>query len=155
MTQSLDLFPIGNCAASGLIDRAGRLVWACAPRVDGDPMFSSLLGADPDAEPESHGHWGVEVEDLADVSQTYLRNTPILVTQMSDRSGASLQVIDFCPRTQRFERIGSRAPGSGLGLAIADSIASGARGQLVLRSPVPGRDDGFEAAFVPPAAAHA
>ena len=50
MPQSLDLFPIGNCAASGLIDRAGRLVWACAPRVDGDPMFSSLLGPDPDAE---------------------------------------------------------------------------------------------------------
>ena len=48
MTQSLDLFPIGNCAASGLIDRAGRLVWACVPRVDGDPVFSALLNGDPD-----------------------------------------------------------------------------------------------------------
>ena len=44
--QTLDLFPIGNCAASGLIDPSGRLVWACAPRVDGDPVFSALLGGE-------------------------------------------------------------------------------------------------------------
>jgi len=105
MPQSLDLFPIGNCAASGLIDRAGRLVWACAPRVDGDPMFSSLLGPDPDAEPDAHGFWGVEVEDQAQVTQTYLRNTPILVTEIADRSGAAIQVIDFCPRYRQFGRV--------------------------------------------------
>lgn len=105
MPQSLDLFPIGNCAASGLIDRAGRLVWACAPRVDGDPMFSSLLGPDPDAEPDAQGFWGVEVEDQAQVTQTYLRNTPILVTEIADRSGAAIQVIDFCPRYRQFGRV--------------------------------------------------
>ena len=105
MPQSLDLFPIGNCAASGLIDRAGRLVWACAPRVDGDPMFSSLLGPDPDAEPDAQGFWGVEVEDQAQVTQTYLRNTPILVPEIADRSGAAIQVIDFCPRYRQFGRV--------------------------------------------------
>ena len=105
MPQSLDLFPIGNCAASGLIDRAGRLVWACAPRVDGDPMFSSLLGLDPDAEPDAQGFWGIEVEDQAQVTQTYLRNTPILVTEIADRTGAAIQVIDFCPRYRQFGRV--------------------------------------------------
>ena len=39
--QNLDLFPIGNCSVSALIDRSGRFVWACAPRVDGDPVFWS------------------------------------------------------------------------------------------------------------------
>lgn len=105
MPQTLDLFPIGNCAASGLIDRAGRLVWACAPRVDGDPVFSTLLGADPDAHPESHGYWAIELEDQASVRQSYIRNTPILVTEITDKSGAIAQVIDFCPRYRQFGRV--------------------------------------------------
>ncbi|KRB40645.1 glycoside hydrolase family 15 protein [Phenylobacterium sp. Root700] len=105
MTQSLDLFPIGNCAASGLIDRAGRLVWACAPRVDGDPVFSTLLGADPDEHADAQGYWSVELEDQASVRQSYLRNTPILVTEITDKAGAIAQVIDFCPRYRQFGRV--------------------------------------------------
>ena len=34
---SVDLWPIGNCQVSALIDRSGRFTWACVPRVDGDP----------------------------------------------------------------------------------------------------------------------
>ena len=105
MTQSLDLFPIGNCAASGLIDRAGRLVWACAPRVDGDPMFCSLLGEDPDANPNAHGLWSIEVENQAEVHQGYLRNTPILSTRITDADGAVAEIIDFSPRYRQFGRI--------------------------------------------------
>ena len=101
MTQSLDLFPIGNCAASALIDREGRYVWACAPRVDGDPVFSALLGGDA---PEQ-GFWSVEVEDLASVRQTYLRNTPVLCTELTDKSGGVAQVIDFAPRYRQFGRV--------------------------------------------------
>ena len=35
---SLDLWPIGNCQVSALIDRDGAFVWGCVPRVDGDPI---------------------------------------------------------------------------------------------------------------------
>lgn len=105
MTQSLDLFPIGNCAASGLIDRAGRLVWACAPRVDGDPVFSTLLNADPDEHADAQGYWAVELEDQASVRQSYMRNTPILTTEITDKHGAIAQVIDFCPRYRQFGRV--------------------------------------------------
>ena len=102
MSQSLDLFPIGNCQASALIDRAGRFVWACVPRVDGDPAFSALLGGE--GEPE-RGYWSVEVENLASTRQAYLRNTPILSTEYTDDAGAVVEVIDFAPRYRQFGRI--------------------------------------------------
>jgi GH15 family glucan-1,4-alpha-glucosidase len=105
MTQNLDLFPIGNCAASALIDRAGRLVWACAPRVDGDPMFATLLSDDPADNPDTHGFWSVEVENQTSVRQSYLRNTPILQTEITDADGAVVQVLDFCPRYRQFGRV--------------------------------------------------
>jgi trehalose-phosphatase len=92
----LDLFPIGNCSASALIDRAGRFVWACAPRVDADPVFSALLGGEDPA----LGHWTIDVEDLASTEQAYLRNTAVLRTTYTDANGAVLEVLDFCPRRQ-------------------------------------------------------
>ncbi len=104
MSQSLELFPIGNCAASALIDEAGSYVWACAPRVDGDPFFSALLGgAEPGAE-DTEGLWSVEVEDRAQTTQSYLRNTPILRTEVSDDNGGRLEILDFCPRYRQFGR---------------------------------------------------
>ena len=105
MSQTLELFPIGNCAASALIDDAGRFVWACAPRVDGDPFFCALLsGPQPDAEAAT-GLWSVEVEGLAQTRQAYLRNTPILKTELTDANGATVEIIDFCPRYRQFGRV--------------------------------------------------
>ena len=103
MSANLELFPIGNCAASALIDEEGRYVWACAPRVDGDPFFSALLGAPADG--DAQGLWAVDVENRAATQQIYLRNTPILRTQISDEKGASLEIIDFCPRYRQFGRV--------------------------------------------------
>jgi GH15 family glucan-1,4-alpha-glucosidase len=98
LTQAnLDLAPIGNCAASALVDRAGRIVWACAPRVDGDPLFSALLSGADLAGPELLGVWSFEVEELASVEQTYLRNTAVLSTRYTDANGAVLEVLTFCP----------------------------------------------------------
>ncbi|MEO8114716.1 MAG: glycoside hydrolase family 15 protein, partial [Phenylobacterium sp.] len=105
MTQTLDLFPIGNCTASALIDRAGRFVWACAPRVDGDPFFCALLREGDAGAEDAQGLWTVEVEDAVETRQEYLRNTPILRTVITDRDGASLEIVDFCPRYRQFGRV--------------------------------------------------
>ena len=94
---TLDLWPIGNCQVSALVDRQGRFVWGCVPRVDGDPLFSALLGGE---EPDT-GYWGIALEDSVSIEQTYIRNTPILVTTHRDAQGGAIEVIDFCPRFQR------------------------------------------------------
>jgi GH15 family glucan-1,4-alpha-glucosidase len=104
MPQTLDLFPIGNCAVSALIDRQGRFVWGCAPRVDSDPVFSALLS---DIEPETadaRGLWDIVVEGAVSIDQAYLRNTPILRTVITDADGASLEILDFAPRYSQFGR---------------------------------------------------
>lgn len=99
--SSVDLWPIGNCQVSALIDRQARLVWACVPRVDGDPLFSALVGGEA---PES-GHWTIELEDMASIEQDYVRNTPVLVTRMTDTGGSSIEIVDFCPRLARHGRV--------------------------------------------------
>lgn len=49
-----------------------------------------------------------------------------------------------------FERGGGTdTEGSGMGLAIANAIASGVGGELVLTSPLPGEQSGFQARFSP------
>ena len=103
--QTLDLWPIGNCQVSALVDRAGRFVWACAPRVDGEPVFSALLGGAPPGDPQAQGLWSIELEQPAKVEQSYLRNTPVLVSRHTDANGSQIEVIDFCPRSERLGRV--------------------------------------------------
>ena len=99
----LNLSPIGNCAASALIDRSGRYVWACAPRVDGDPMFCALLsGRDP--ADEQTGVWAIDPLDQTRAEQSYERNTPILRTTLTDSRGSAIEIIDLCPRFRRHHR---------------------------------------------------
>ena len=92
--SSLELWPIGNCQVSGLIDQTGSLVWACVPRVDGDPVFCSLLNGDN----RNAGIWRIELEGQVSASQSYIRNTPILVTRLEAEDGSAIEVLDFCPR---------------------------------------------------------
>lgn len=98
--SSLDLWPIGNCQVSALIDRNGDYVWGCVPRVDGDPIFSSLLGGDD----PSHGYWVTELVGCSSVEQAYERNTPILKTRKTDSDGNAIEIVDFCPRFRRLGR---------------------------------------------------
>ena len=97
MTPNLDLAPIGNCSVSALIDRQGRFVWACAPRIDGDPVFSALMdGASPE-----HGFWAIEMEDVKTIDQAYVRNTAVLRTVLSlpeDRAQAALADLEEAVR---------------------------------------------------------
>lgn len=101
MAHSLDLAVVGNCNWAGLVDATGRLVWACLPRFDSDPVFPALL----DERPDGDGTFTIELLDLESASQRYDGNTPILVTTLRDRAGAEVEVRDFAPRFEHFGRI--------------------------------------------------
>lgn len=106
MTRNLDLWPIGNCQVSALVDSAAGMVWGCQPQVDGDPLFCSLL--DPiqrDGHDLPPGEWRISLEDQVSAEPVYLKNTPILTTRLTDANGAQADVIDFCPRLERSERM--------------------------------------------------
>ncbi|MCD2325302.1 glycoside hydrolase family 15 protein [Sphingomonas sp. IC-56] len=104
MTTNLDLWPIGNCQVSALIDRAGQFVWGCVPRVDGDPIFSALVGGPDTAAEDAKGLWAIDLEDCVSTEQEYVRNTPILVTRHTDSAGNSIEIVDFCPYFRRSNR---------------------------------------------------
>ena len=101
--SSLDLWPVGNCQVSGLIDTAGRLVWGCVPRVDGDPTFCALLNNDPGD--HTNGAWAISLEGQVSARQSYRRNAPVLVTRLEDETGGAVDLIDFCPRFERSGRM--------------------------------------------------
>ena len=95
---SLDLAVIGNCSIASLIDRRGRHVFTCLPRLDGDPVFCNLLdGAD-------QGYFDVELTGYARSTQRYLRNTAVVETRIEAADGAAVRIVDFCPRFRQFDR---------------------------------------------------
>ncbi len=104
MTQTLDLAPVGNCSMASLIDRQGRHVWACAPRFDDDPVFSSLLSGREPSEDGATGFWSVELEGLVEARQSYLRNTAILRTELVSQMGDAIEILDFAPRYIKYGR---------------------------------------------------
>jgi len=105
MTPNLDLWLIGNCQVSALIDRRAAIVWGCVPRVDGEPIFSSLLSEPTSDHDIGKGSWIIEIDGCKSIRQVYRKNTPILVSTFEDAAGNIMEVIDFCPRRQRLGRI--------------------------------------------------
>src|SRR6476620_7716397 len=93
---SLDLALIGNCAVSALIDKRAAIVWCCAPRFDGDPIFHSLLGNG--AGTQQDGVFSVELEGFARSEQAYDPSTAVVRTRLFDAAGEGIEVVDFCPR---------------------------------------------------------
>jgi len=100
--SSLELWPVGNCQVSGLLDDSGSIVWGCVPRVDGDPTFCALLRGE---EGQELGTWRFELEDQIGIEQEYLRNTPILRTRLEDKLGGKVDIFTFCPRFERSGRM--------------------------------------------------
>jgi GH15 family glucan-1,4-alpha-glucosidase len=99
--MDLNLAVVGNSILSALIDRRGRVVWCCFPRPDGDPVFCGLLGSpEPDA-----GIFDVDVVDCVEAEQSYVANTAILTTTLTDRHGARVRITDFMPRFKQYERV--------------------------------------------------
>ncbi len=100
----LDLALIGNGRTAALLEPGSRIVWWCFPRFDSDPVLCRLLAGD-----EEKGFTDVVVEGLKDVKSEYLRNTPIVVTELTDEKGGVVRITDFAPRFHNLDRI-YRAP---------------------------------------------
>lgn len=98
---TLDLAPIGNCTVAALVDRHGRYVWACLPRVDGDPVFPALLGGGDPAADDTCGHWSIDLAGFATARQSYVRNTAVLRTVLVSDMSDEVEVVDFAPRYTR------------------------------------------------------
>ncbi|MGV3634457.1 MAG: glycoside hydrolase family 15 protein [Pseudorhodoplanes sp.] len=109
MTQAqsdygLDLAIIGNGRTAALLEPSSRITWWCFPRFDSDPVFCRLLAGD-----EEKGFTDVVLDGLADIRSEYLRNTPIVVTELTDARGGGVRITDFAPRFQNLDRT-YRAP---------------------------------------------
>jgi len=105
--SNLDLAVIGNCTYGGLINRNGRLVWACLPHFQDDPVFCSLLndqGHENDEE-RAFGFFDVVLEGQVKCEQNYIHNTAVLVTRLYDNKGGTIEITDFAPRFKRLGRM--------------------------------------------------
>nr|CAD6606608.1 sensor histidine kinase [Rhizobium sp. TCK] len=60
----------------------------------------------------------------------------------------ALAATELVTLRQRFARGDTSAAGSGLGLSIAERLLAQMQAELVLSSPIPGRDDGFQAEII-------
>ncbi len=98
--QSLDVSMIGNSSYAALINPRGRVVWACMPRFDGNPVFCDLL------EPEQEiGFYDIEIEGFLRSEQTYRANSAIVETCLFAEGGAAVVIQDFAPRFKQFGRL--------------------------------------------------
>ena len=88
MTPDLDLWPIGNCQVSALVDRAGRFVWGCVPRVDGEPVFSALVNTRDD---NQRGIWSKELSSSS--SQAVRVSRPLGERKISPASAFWIMVM--------------------------------------------------------------
>ncbi|MBL8380651.1 MAG: glycoside hydrolase family 15 protein [Burkholderiales bacterium] len=104
MKRSLELGMIGNAGIAALVDERAEIAWCCLPRVDGDPVFCSLLRS-RDAAGGGAGFFAVELADFATSEQRYVPNTAVLVTTITDSRGGAIEVTDFAPRFRQFGRM--------------------------------------------------
>ena len=64
-----------------------------------------MLDDAPRAGEGAYGFWEIDLEGTVQTTQSYLRNTPILVTNHVDADGNAVEIIDFCPRFKRNGRM--------------------------------------------------
>jgi GH15 family glucan-1,4-alpha-glucosidase len=110
--SQLDYGIIGNCQASALIDKSGKIAWCCLPRFDSQAVFASIL------DETRGGYWSIEPavprsegddsewRSRWETRQYYMRNTNVLVTLFTESKGGlqqgdQFEVVDFMPRYER------------------------------------------------------
>ncbi|MTJ81319.1 MAG: glycoside hydrolase family 15 protein [Telmatospirillum sp.] len=101
--SSLDLGVIGNGTVAALIDASAAIVWWGFPRLDGDPVFFSLINDGEDG--DKRGFFALDLVQQIHAAQAYLPNSAILQTTLYDSNGGALEVIDFAPRFVLRERM--------------------------------------------------
>ena len=103
--NSLDLAVIGNCTISALVDRRAQIVWSCFPRFDGDPVFSALLDSpEGRSDAEQKGVFAIDMVGMVSCEQSYIENTAVLLSRMTDSFGNILEITDFAPRFKHYDR---------------------------------------------------
>lgn len=101
--STLDLGVIGNGTIAALIDGAATVNWWGFPRLDGDPVFHSLInGGEND---DARGFFALDLADQIHANQAYLPNSAILQTTLYDDDGGVVEITDFAPRFVLHERI--------------------------------------------------
>ncbi len=101
--RNLDLALIGNGRIGALLANDSTIVWGCFPRFDGDPKFCALLNAKPDA--MENGLWSIELVDGMRSEQSYVTNTAVLTTRLTDRTGGIVEITDCAPCFFQYGRL--------------------------------------------------
>ena len=101
--RNLDLALIGNGRIGALLGDDGTIVWGCFPRFDGDPKFCALLNEKPDA--AENGLWSIELVDGMRSEQSYVTNTAVLTTRLTDRTGGVVEITDCAPCFVQYGRL--------------------------------------------------
>lgn len=89
---------IGNCQFSALVECTGAVVWCCLPRLDSEPIFSTLL------DEKEGGTFSIGPAGGERGEQAYIENTNILETTFKTSTG-SFRVLDFAPRLLQHDRM--------------------------------------------------
>lgn len=82
---------IGNCKSAALISEKGSIDWCCLPDFNSSSIFAKIL------DKNIGGSFEIVVSNEYTLSQKYISNTNVLVTEFKKRSH-KFQVIDFMPR---------------------------------------------------------
>ncbi len=87
---------ISSNRTSALVGANGTIDWACLPKYDSDPIFSSLLDS------EKGGYFSIRPDDMSDmrVYQNYREMTNILITEFIRSGRTVLRLTDFIPASE-------------------------------------------------------
>ena len=94
MTKNLDYGIIGNCRSAALISKTGSLDWCCLPEFDSSSVFAKLL------DENIGGSFEINVADNYTITQSYLENTCVLITNFSNENDV-FEIHDFMPRYKK------------------------------------------------------
>lgn len=89
---------IGNCQTAALISNEGSIDWLCMPRPDSPPIFGRILDSEG-------GHFSISGMGKFSGQHSYIPNTTILKTIITNEDGSQFEITDFAPRFYQHGRI--------------------------------------------------